>query len=122
LELVQQWPIVAKQMSQPEAERSRLNPTPTPSAEINNARLAWVRIMNALQANAELAGIDEATDHLSPRPPRVLVLDEKSVEPKQTHGVADWAAVIAVEPMVRFVSAFRSSKTRSRVRPRVLES
>jgi len=54
---------VAEQIGQLEDERARLSPPPTPSADINNARLAWIRIINALVANAELAGVDAATDH-----------------------------------------------------------
>ncbi len=64
LDLVQEWQSVAKQMGQLEDERARLLPGSTPAADITKARLAWVRVMNALVANAELAGIDEATDHL----------------------------------------------------------
>jgi hypothetical protein len=64
LDLTNEWLGVAKQIGDLEDERARLSPPPTPSADINNARLAWVRITNALLANAELAGIDSATDHL----------------------------------------------------------
>jgi hypothetical protein len=63
-ELVQQWLAVAKQMGQLEDERARLSPILTSGAEINNARLAWVRTMNALRANAALASIDDSTDRL----------------------------------------------------------
>ena len=34
------------------------------AADINTARLRWVRSVNAILANAELIGVDEATDHL----------------------------------------------------------
>jgi hypothetical protein len=64
LDLVKEWQSVAKQMGQLEDERARLLPNATPAADIIKARLAWVRVMNALLANADLAGIDEATDHL----------------------------------------------------------
>jgi hypothetical protein len=64
LELVHEWQIVAKQMGQLEDERARLAPGSTSAADIIKARLAWVRVMNALQANAELAQVDESTDHL----------------------------------------------------------
>lgn len=64
LDLTMEWLAVAKQIGQLEDERARLNPTPSPSSEVNNARLAWVRATNALLANAEMAELDEATDHL----------------------------------------------------------
>jgi hypothetical protein len=64
LDLTNDWLAVAKQIGQLEDERARLSPPPTASSAINEARLAWVRIANALLANAELAGIDAATDHL----------------------------------------------------------
>lgn len=64
LELTHEWLSVAKQLGELEDERARLSPRPSSSAEINEARLAWVRIANALVANAELAGIDSTTDHL----------------------------------------------------------
>ena len=47
-----------------EDERARLSPAPSSSGEINEARLAWVRIMNAMVANAELAKLDADTDRL----------------------------------------------------------
>jgi len=55
---------VAAQPGTLEDERARLNPTPSTSAEINDARLGWVRIMNALVANAELANLDADSDRL----------------------------------------------------------
>jgi hypothetical protein len=63
-------------------------------------------------------------------PPRVLVLvlvlvlDEKFVDLKQPHGLADEVALIPVETMVPLVSAFRSTKTKTRSRSTtpVLES
>ena len=64
LDLTNDWLALAKQIGDLEDERCRLAPPPTASADINAARLAWVRIVNALVANAELAGIDPATDHL----------------------------------------------------------
>jgi len=64
LDLTNEWLGVAEEIGRLEDERARLSPPPKPSAEITAARLAWIRIVNALQANAELAGIDATTDHL----------------------------------------------------------
>jgi hypothetical protein len=64
LDLVNNWLGVAKQIGDLEDERGRLTPPPTASADINSARLAWIRIVNALVANAELANLDATTAHL----------------------------------------------------------
>jgi hypothetical protein len=64
LDLVHEWQSVAKQMGQLEEERARLMPGVPAAGEILKARLAWVRVMNALVANAELAATDETTDRL----------------------------------------------------------
>jgi hypothetical protein len=65
LDLVNQWLGVAKQLGDLEEERARLSqPSSSSAAEINNARLGWVRVANALVANAELAGLDDDTDRL----------------------------------------------------------
>ena len=56
---------MAKQLGELEEERARLSqPLSSSAAEINNARLGWVRVANALVANAELAGLDDDTDRL----------------------------------------------------------
>jgi hypothetical protein len=64
LDLVNGWLAVAKQLGDLEEQRARLLPTPSGQADINAARLAWVRVMNALVANAELASLDADTDRL----------------------------------------------------------
>ena len=65
MDLVQAWFDTAKQLGELEETRTRLNPPTGPSAaDINTARLRWVRTVNAILANAELIGVDEATDHL----------------------------------------------------------
>jgi hypothetical protein len=64
LDLVNGWLAAARQLGELEEQRARLVPAPSSQADINAARLAWVRVMNALVANAELAGIDADTDRL----------------------------------------------------------
>lgn len=64
LDLVNGWLAMAGQLGGLEDERARLSPRPSTAAEINEARLAWIRIMNALVANAELANLDADTDRL----------------------------------------------------------
>lgn len=65
LELVDAWLAAAAQLGAREDERARLAPpVRTSSLQANGARLAWVRVVNALVANAELAEIDDASKHL----------------------------------------------------------
>ncbi len=64
LDLVHGWLAVAKELGQLEEQRARLLPTPSGQSDVNAARLAWVRVMNALVANAELVGLDADTDRL----------------------------------------------------------
>jgi len=64
LDLANGWLGVAKHLGDLEDERARLSPPPRSSADINNARIGWVRIVNALVANAEIAGLNSATDRL----------------------------------------------------------
>ncbi len=64
LDLTQGWLAVARQIGEAEDERARLDPPPSPAADINAARLRWVRIVHALVANADVAGLDATTDHL----------------------------------------------------------
>jgi len=64
LDLTLGWLSVAKELGAAEEERGRVEPKPSSAAELNKARVGWIRLMNALLANAELAGIDEATDRL----------------------------------------------------------
>jgi hypothetical protein len=63
LELVDAWLTAAKELGDLEEERARLAaPAASNAAQINDARIGWVRVANALVANAELAGIDPDTD------------------------------------------------------------
>jgi hypothetical protein len=64
LELTLRWLTIAKELGAAEEERARLEPQQSSAAEINSARLGWVRIMNALLANADLVDLDQATDRL----------------------------------------------------------
>ena len=65
LDLVNQWLGVAKQLGDLEEERARLSqPSSSTAVEVNNARIGWVRVANALVANAELVGLDDDTDRL----------------------------------------------------------
>jgi hypothetical protein len=64
LDLTQRWLTIAKELGAAEDERARLEPQPSSAADLNNARLGWIRIMNALVANAELVGLDEETERL----------------------------------------------------------
>ena len=79
LDLTQGWLAVARELGQAEDERARLCPPPSPAADINAARLRWIRIVNALVANAEIAKVDAATDHLLFAPLRAaeLVADRR---------------------------------------------
>jgi len=48
-----------------EEESARLSPpSSSTAAEINNTRLGWVRVTNALVANSDLVGLDGDTDRL----------------------------------------------------------
>jgi hypothetical protein len=65
LDLVQHWIGVGKDLGQVEAERALLGiPESAPAAEVNAARLDWVRTVNALRAMADMSDLDEPTDHL----------------------------------------------------------
>ena len=64
LDLVESWLDSAQKLGAMEEERARLAAPAATAAEVNAARLAWIRVVNALVANAELAEVDEATDHL----------------------------------------------------------
>lgn len=77
LDLTQEWLGLARQLGQLEDERARLSPAPSPASDINRARLTWIRIANALMANAELAEIDSATEYLLFAPLRAA---EKAAE------------------------------------------
>jgi hypothetical protein len=95
LDLTQAWLGVTEQIGQLEDERARLSPPPTPSADITAARLAWIRIVNALQANAELAGIDAATDHLLFAPLRAA---EKTADARGRRAAVPAAATATTTP------------------------
>lgn len=63
LELVDTWLAAANQLGDLEEERARLAaPAASSAAQINAARIAWVRVTNALTANAELAGVEPEDD------------------------------------------------------------
>jgi len=97
LDLTRRWLAIAKELGAAEDERARLEPRPSAAAELNNARLAWIRIMNALVANAELAGLDEATDRLLFGPLRAA---EKSADrgKGKTPAATDTPATTATTP------------------------
>ena len=64
-DLVDAWLACAQRLGQLEEERARLGaPIGATAAQVNSARLQWVRVANALVANAELAGLDPDTDRL----------------------------------------------------------
>lgn len=63
---VQRWIEAGRQLGRLEDERAQLEATPADGsgAKVVAARNAWIRAVNALIANAELAEVDEATDRL----------------------------------------------------------
>jgi hypothetical protein len=66
LDLVDQWLAVGKELGEVEAARAQLlgGPDSGSAAEVNAARLSWIRTVNAFRAMAEMNGLDEPTDHL----------------------------------------------------------
>ncbi len=92
LDLTLEWLGLARQIGQLEDERARLSPAPSPASEINRARLGWIRITNALLANAELAGIDSATEHLLFAPLRAAEAAAESRGKKRIGGAASTSA------------------------------
>ena len=54
----------AKRLGDLEDERAGLSPPTSTATEVNAAHYTWVRVVNALLANAELAGVDADTDRL----------------------------------------------------------
>ncbi len=65
LELVEAWLAAARELGALEEQRARLNaPAAASAAQVSSARMAWVRVVNALLANAELAGLDGDSDRL----------------------------------------------------------
>lgn len=63
LELVDAWLTAATELGALEEQRARLSaPAATSAAQVAAARMAWVRVVNALVANAELAGLDSDSD------------------------------------------------------------
>jgi hypothetical protein len=59
LELVDAWLADAQKLGELEEERARLAaPAASSAAQINAARIGWVRVTNALIANAELSDVD----------------------------------------------------------------
>lgn len=63
---VTRWIEAARQLGKLESERAQLDATPAEGggAKLLAARNGWIRAVNALLANAELAEVDEATDRL----------------------------------------------------------
>jgi len=65
LELVETWLATAKELGSVEEQRARLSaPAETTAAHLNTARMAWVRVVNALLANADLVELDHESDRL----------------------------------------------------------
>ncbi len=64
LDLVNAWLAAARELGELEDQRARLSPAPSTTAEITAARTTWIRVVNALVANAELAGLEAETDRL----------------------------------------------------------
>ena len=65
LDLATVWLDTGSQLGQLEDERARLTEgAPSLGADMQKARLEWMRVMKALMANAKLAEIDSATDQL----------------------------------------------------------
>jgi hypothetical protein len=63
LDMVQSWLATGKELGEVEETRVRLVGTGTGSgAEANQARLRWIRMVNAVQAVADLANLDEESD------------------------------------------------------------
>jgi hypothetical protein len=63
LELVDTWLAAASQLGDLEEQRARLAaPAASSAAQINAARMTWVRVANALVANAELAELEPDAD------------------------------------------------------------
>lgn len=63
-DIFQEYVALARELGAMEDERARLSPPAVTPAQAASARYTWVRVMNALIANAELAGLDEQTDRL----------------------------------------------------------
>jgi hypothetical protein len=65
LDYYDRWQAAAKQLDDLEEERATLTKTsPSVAFELRAARNAWVRMTRVLLTNAEVAGIDAATDDL----------------------------------------------------------
>jgi hypothetical protein len=62
-DLVSAWLATAKKLGELEEERARLSPTSAAlAAEINMARLRWIRTVNTLVASSLLVNLDAHTD------------------------------------------------------------
>jgi hypothetical protein len=80
LELVDAWLAAAKELGSLEEQRARLSaPAETTAAQVSAARMAWVRVVNALVANAELAGLDNDGD-------RTLFAAERTADARRRAG------------------------------------
>jgi hypothetical protein len=65
LDLVEAWLATAKELGILEEQRARISaPAETTAANVNDARMTWVRVVNALLANAELVQLDHDSDRL----------------------------------------------------------
>jgi len=65
LELVDAWLGAAQKLGELEEERARLTaPSASSASQLHDARLAWIRVTNALIANAELEDIDSDADRI----------------------------------------------------------
>jgi hypothetical protein len=65
LDLATVWLDTGSQLGQLEDERARLTEgAPSLGADMQKARLEWMRVMKALMANAKLAEIDSVTDQV----------------------------------------------------------
>lgn len=65
LDVVNAWLAAAHKLGELEEERARLTaPAATSAAQLNDARIAWIRVTNALVANAELVKLDKEDDRI----------------------------------------------------------
>jgi len=65
LDLVDAWLGAAQKLGELEEERARLTaPSASSASQLNDARLAWIRVTNALIANAGLEDIDSNADRI----------------------------------------------------------
>jgi hypothetical protein len=58
---IDEWIKLGQQLGDLENERGQLLATPSDGKTLYQAQLAWIRVVNAMIANAELADLDEAS-------------------------------------------------------------